>query len=178
MKNFLLTGRPGSGKSTVIGRTVELLRERGVRVGGVVCPEVREGGVRVGFRIRELGTGEEGMLARVGWGGPRVGKYGVDLEVLDRLGGGGIRRAVREAQVVVIDEIGPMEVLSASFRGAVLEALSSPLPVLAAVHLRTEGGFIGEVKRRGDVRLLEVNPSNFHRLPLELAEEILRRVGR
>jgi hypothetical protein len=59
VKNFLLTGRPGSGKSTVIGRTVELLRERGVRVGGVVCPEVREGGGRVGFWIRALG----------GWGG-------------------------------------------------------------------------------------------------------------
>ncbi|MEM3012095.1 MAG: nucleoside-triphosphatase, partial [Candidatus Hadarchaeales archaeon] len=131
MKNFLLTGRPGSGKSTVIGRTVSLLRGEGVRVGGIFCPELREGGERVGFEIRDLLTGEVGVLARVGLEGPGVGKYGVNLEALERIGGGGIRRALEEAEVVVVDEIGPMEVLSKGFREAVLQALSSPLPLLA-----------------------------------------------
>lgn len=160
----------------MIGKTVSLLREEGVKVGGIYCPEVREGGTRVGFEIRDLLTGEAGMLARVGLEGPGVGKYGVNLEALGRIGGGGIRRALREAEVVVVDEIGPMEVLSGEFRGAVTEALSSPLPVLAAVHLRTEKGFIGEVKRRKDVKLLEVSPSNFSSLPSLLAGEILRLV--
>lgn len=160
----------------MIGRTVALLREEGVRVGGIHCPELREGGVRMGFEIRDLLTGEAGVLARVGLKGPAVGRYGVNLEALERIGGGGIRRATEEAEVVVVDEIGPMEVLSEGFRRAVLEALSSPRPLLAAIHLRTEGGFIGEVKRRRDVRLLEVSPSNLPSLPALLAGEILRLV--
>ncbi|MEM2535904.1 MAG: NTPase [Candidatus Hadarchaeales archaeon] len=174
MKNFLLTGRPGSGKSTVISKTVSLLREKGVKVGGIYCPEVREGGRRVGFEIRDLMTGERGILAHVDLQTePHVGKYGVNLETLERMGREGIRRALEGAEVVVVDEIGPMEVLSKGFREAVLQALSSPLPVLAAVHFKTQGGFIGEVKKRKDVKLLEVSPSNLSSLPSLLAGEIL-----
>ncbi|MEW5995954.1 MAG: nucleoside-triphosphatase, partial [Candidatus Zixiibacteriota bacterium] len=61
--NFLMTGSPGSGKTSVVNLVVKNLSSRGFRAGGVYCPEIREGGVRVGFKMVDLMTGEEQLLA-------------------------------------------------------------------------------------------------------------------
>lgn len=176
--NFLVTGRPGSGKTFVIEETVVLLRGRGYKAGGLYCPEIRERGVRVGFKIVDLMTGEERILAHVNQPtGPQVSKYRVNVSNVDAMSGASIARALEEADFVVIDEIAPMEVRSEGFKRAVIAALDSPKPLLAAIHQRTTSGFIGEVKSRRDVKIFEVTPSNRERLPAELArmvEEALR----
>ncbi|ABL78405.1 NTPase [Thermofilum pendens] len=179
-KNFLLTGRPGIGKTTCVVKTAELLVSRGVKVGGMVTHEVREGGSRVGFKVRDLLTGREGFLAKVGAGaGPRVGKYVVHVEELEAVGVGAILRAVSEAQVVVIDEIGPMELYSPSFLPAVLKALDSDKPVLATIHEReSSSGRLRGILERGDVKLYTVTLQNRDLLPPQLAREIASLVAR
>ncbi len=155
-------------------KTISLLRKSGLRVGGICCPEIREGKKRVGFRILDLATGEEGILAHIKQEmGPKVGKYRVNLPALENVGGKGLVRAMEKADVVVVDEIGPMEMCSGLFRNAVEKTFDSPKPLLAAVHKKTETGFIGEVKRREDVKLFEVSPSAFPNLPFILAKEIV-----
>jgi len=171
-KNILVTGPPGCGKSSVIARAVDLLRSRGLKAGGIICPEVREGGTRIGFRMVDLTSGDEAMLAHVNIRGPRVGKYGVNLQAVDEMSRRAIERAISSADFLVIDEIGPMEVMSEGFRKAVLIALDSPKPLIAAVHMRTAGGFIGEVKSRSDVRLVQVSVENRKNLPDEIAGEV------
>src|SRR5262245_15817345 len=127
---WLLTGRPGVGKTTCLRHALDLV---GRPAGGFLTEAVREGGTRVGFALVEL-AGEGGMLADArGRGGPRVGKYGVDLETLERIGVPAIRDAVQARRLVVIDEIGKMEMASAAFREAVEEALASPAPVLGTI---------------------------------------------
>ena len=59
---LILTGTPGVGKTTVLTKTVEMLRKQGYNVGGMLSHEVREGGVRVGFEIQDLASDK-----RVGW---------------------------------------------------------------------------------------------------------------
>ena len=172
-KNVLVTGRPGIGKTTVVLKVADILRARGLVVGGMVSKEVRRGGVRVGFLLRDLLTGDEGYLARVGAGRPRVGKYVVLLDELERVGVGAIERAIRDADVVIIDEIGPMENYSRRFRSAVLEALSSPKPVLATIHVRARRHPFGrQVLSRSDCEVIEVTFSNRNSLPSRIAEKL------
>ena len=173
--NFLVTGRPGSGKTRVIQAAVELLRERGLKPGGIYCPEIRERGQRLGFKIIDLSTGEERILAHVNQpSGPRVSKYRVNVASVDELSERAIIRALQEADFVVIDEIAPMELHSEGFRRGVLAALDSPKPLLAVIHQRTRTGFIGEVKRRSDVEIFEVTPGSRVELPRKLAELVLK----
>lgn len=179
-KNFLVTGRPGIGKTTCVQRASELLISRGVRVGGMITLERREGGVRVGFEVRDVMSGAVGTLASVGGGaGPRIGKYTVNLADLERVGVEAISRALREAQVVVIDEIGPMELLSRKFIDAVFSALDSPKPVLATIHVRAGESEVGRrILSRGDVRLYELTLANRERAPHELARVVANLLSR
>jgi nucleoside-triphosphatase len=171
--NFLITGRPGSGKTSVIEGAIEILRKRGYKAGGLYCPEIRKAGARLGFKMIDLMTQEERILAHVDQPtGPRVSKYRVNVENVNTMSEAAIGRALREADLVVIDEIAPMEIHSRGFRDAVRAALDSPKPLLAVIHQRTTTGFIGSVKARPDVRLWEVTPSNRAKLSGELAELI------
>lgn len=174
VRNFLITGRPGSGKTSVIEQAMSILRERGLRAGGLYCPEIREGGVRLGFKIIDIMTGEERILAHVNQReGPQVSKYRVNVANVDELSEAAIGRALQEADFVVIDEIAPMELHSQGFRRAVRAALDSPKPLLAIIHQRTTTGFIGEVKGRPDVKTFEVTPETRAALPYQLAKLIM-----
>lgn len=105
---LLLEGRPGAGKTTVAARLADLLAERGVEVQGFVTQELREYGRRVGFEVETI-DGERATLAHVSFAGPpRVGKYGVDLEALERVALPALEKPARGA-VVLIDELGKME---------------------------------------------------------------------
>jgi nucleoside-triphosphatase len=123
---FLLTGSPGIGKTTMLLKIVEALKAKGCSVGGMVSREVRDGGTRVGFEILNLKTKERGWLAHVNQKtGPQVGKYRVNLEDLNNVGVGAIISAVKDCDVVAIDEIGPMELFSEKFKQAVKDAVES-----------------------------------------------------
>jgi nucleoside-triphosphatase len=169
-KNFLVTGCPGCGKTTVIERTVDLLGKRGINAGGIYCPEMRESGARVGFKIIDAMTKEEQLLAHVGFReGPEVGKYHVNVAAVDQFSERAIDRALQEADFMIIDEIAPMEIHSQGFKRAVTKALDSKMPVLAAVHQRTIGGFIGEIRARQDIQVFEVTLENRFTLHEKLA---------
>lgn len=164
---LLLTGRPGVGKTTVIREVVARLS---VRAGGFYTKEVREGGRRTGFRLVTL-DGAEGLLAGVNIRSPyRVGRYKVHLDDLERVGVESLRRAVEQPDVslVVVDEIGKMELFSAAFRQVVLAALDSPKPVLAAAMLHPHP-WVDAVKVRADVNLVEVTPENRQTLPAQIS---------
>jgi nucleoside-triphosphatase len=153
---LLLTGRPGSGKTTLIRR---LLDSSKIEAGGFFTREVRVGGARQGFEIVTL-EGERGILAHVDIRGRhRVGKYGVDLTTLDTLGVSAVLRAAEAGELVVIDEIGPMELLSARFRSAVLDVLDLGVPLLGTI-VRRSTPFTDRIKMRDDVRVVEVRPDN------------------
>lgn len=172
---FFLTGRPGVGKTTVLLRIIEKLRGRGLKVGGLISREVREDGFRVGFKIIDVDSGKEGWLAHVRQPvGPKVGKYRVCIRDLESIGVDAILRAVREADIAVIDEVGPMELFSQPFKKAVVEALNSKKTVLGTIHYRVKTPFVAEIKRREDVKIIEVTQRNREELPENIYHEILK----
>ena len=166
-QRVLLTGRPGCGKTTLIKRVLEELPQR---FGGFFTEEIRDQGTRVGFKVVALG-GDEAVFAHVDFTArERVGKYGLDLSALEAVGVDAIRKAVQGERLIVVDEIGPMEIRSAPFREAVLDALDSELPVLATIFLRSLP-FTDAIKSRPDVVLIEISLNNRERLVSELSEK-------
>ena len=150
----IVTGRPGSGKSTVVSRACDELQRRGWRIGGVVCPEVRVQGERVGFEIIDLMTGERGTLAGVEpSSGPPIGKYYVNINDLEGVGVRAVRRALDRADLIVIDEVGPMEMKSRAFQDCIREAFRSTKNMIAVVHWTMVLRFSSEYK---DARVFEV----------------------
>jgi len=164
IEKILLTGRPGCGKTTLIKRVVNNLPQR---AGGFYTEEIRDRGTRAGFKIVTL-DGDEVVFAHVDLKtSDHVGKYRLDLSALEAVGVKAVREAVQARQLVVIDEIGPMEIRSAISRDAVNEALDSKVPVLATIFARSLP-FTDAIKSRPDVTLIEVRPNNRERLVFEL----------
>jgi nucleoside-triphosphatase len=158
---FLITGLPGVGKTTVFTKTVNILKERGFSVGGMLSREVRENNVRVGFEILDLNSQKRGWLAHVKQpDGPRVGKYRVNLQDLEGLGAKAITDAIEKCDVVAIDEVGPMELFSQKFREAVNRALESGKLVIAVVHWRADDKLINDMKARMYAELFMVTNEN------------------
>jgi nucleoside-triphosphatase len=153
---YLLTGKPGVGKTSLIKEFIPLLVGR---AGGFYTEEVREHGSRTGFIIRTL-DGVTGTLASVRQAGPlRVGRYGVDVKSLDMVGVAAIRAALQTRDVIIIDEIGKMELLSENFRKVMLEALESGRKVLGTILL-AHHRHADYIKRRPDVEILELTVHN------------------
>ncbi len=144
--NLLLTGPPRSGKTTLARRVAG--RVTGAR--GFTTDEIRDGGQRAGFAIVTL-SGRRGTLAHVDHRSPhRVGRYGVNLADLEEIGCAEIEAALDAgAPLLVIDEIGKMELFSDRFRAAVIAAFESPVPLLATIMARDDA-FTRDLKRKAD----------------------------
>ncbi len=167
------TGRPGVGKSTIVRRVKELIEDMGCRVGGIIAPEVRgSDGKRIGFKIVDIMSGEEGWLAKVGYPGPRLGKYGIVTSDVLRIGVGALEKAKGDADVIVIDEIGPMELLVPQLRSTIIAVLKLNKPTIGVIHrrLRSRDPYIYRIIEQSS-QIIEVTLENRERL-LEGAGEI------
>lgn len=172
-KNILVTGAPGVGKTTLIVRVLEELDAPAL---GFTTEEIRVDGRRVGFSINDL-RGPSDVLAHVDSPGPfRVAKYGVNKRALDETGAPAILAAVESGDLVVMDEIGRMELCSSAFQEAVLRALNSDVPVLGTLQ-DSHNAFLDAISARGDVSVVRVTPENRDSLVYELAERVARLVA-
>ncbi len=153
---LLLTGAPGVGKTTLMGRLVAALQDR--RLGGFTTEEMRESGQRVGFRILPHRGGGPIMAHVDRRGSPRVGRYGVDVQAIDRMAQEHLA-VDPQTEIYLIDEIGKMECYSTEFVRRMQELLDSQKPVIATIG-RQAGGFMTTVRHRPDVELWEITRSN------------------
>jgi nucleoside-triphosphatase len=174
---LFITGSSGTGKTSVLLKTLDVLKARGHSVGGMISREVRTCGTRVGFEILDLSSGRRGWLAHVNLkSGPRIGKYRVNMEDLDNIGSEAITTAVENAEIVAIDEIGPMELHSERFKEAVKKAVESRNLVLGTVHWKARDRLIEEIRAREDSEIYKVtyeNRGNLHETIVEKAAEFL-----
>ena len=142
-----------------------LLSERGISLRGFVTEELREGRRRVGFTV-ETFAGERTTLAHIDFSGPpRVGRYGVDLEAFERVALPALA-AVDEEELVLIDELGKMELGSGAFRSAVSELFGGRASVVATVQVARHP-FTDALKR--DAEVVRVTQSNRDELPTKIA---------
>jgi nucleoside-triphosphatase len=166
----LIEARPGAGKTTALSRLAERLSNDSVAPSGFLTREMRSKGRRVGFEI-ETFSGQRGLLAHVDIKGPpRVGRYGVNLVEFERLALPALEAPGKG--VVLIDELGKMELASERFREAVHALFESPVPIAATVHTARHP-FTDALKRRPDVSTIRLSAANRDRVPSEVAERLL-----
>ena len=172
---LLLTGSPGVGKTTVVQKIAQALKEKGFSVGGMISREAKDCCTRLGFEVVDFASGKHGWLAHVEQKtGPQVGKYRVNLSDLERIGVKAVVEATKKYDVVVIDEVGPMELFSAKFKQAVQEALESNKVVLAVVHAKAKDALITELKQHKATTLYTVTAANREGLPELLVQQVLQ----
>jgi nucleoside-triphosphatase len=169
--NLLLTGPPGVGKTTVMSALATMLEQQGITAVGFLAVEERVNGRRVGFRLQPFGGHDSKRMAHVDLiSSVRIGRYGIDVEIISYMVDMTLRR---DAPLVLIDEIGAMECASKRFVDRVQALLDAPGTVVATIASRP-GDFIDACKQRDDVELLEVDAENRNSLPTELARRISR----
>ena len=157
---ILITGQPRVGKSTLVKKVINQMES--VNMAGFCTSEIRCKGSRLGFELQGLNGGCR-TLAHVDLDSEyRVGRYGVDkdgfeefLTTLDLLN--------PDVELIVIDEIGKMELFSNRFRDLVRDALNAEKRVLATIPLKGND-FTREIKQQPDIHLLEVTHANRNRI--------------
>lgn len=169
---LLVEGRPGVGKTTLVKRVVASLQQAGLGVCGFTTGEIRIAGRRVGFEVEPIG-GHTRVLAHVDLPGPpRVGRYGVDLAAFESAA---LPSLQEPGDVVVIDELGKMEVASTRFVDAMHDLLASDRSVLASVHAHRHP-VTDRIKQDPCVEKLLIMVSNRDRLVEQITDRLLRYV--
>ncbi len=177
-----ITGLPRSGKSAVMSKVLDMIADERVRelrmrggdpntliTAGLRMEPILEGSERQGYKIIDIVTGDEGIIAhRSNEDRLRVLGLGLDLAELERVAIPALRRAREEAEVIVIDEIGKFTVESEAYVAAVREVLEVDKPTLLTLHKKSRHPLLQDIRRRDDGRILEVTPVNRALLPYKI----------
>jgi nucleoside-triphosphatase len=159
MTIIILTGAPGVGKSTAVLRTARALKDRGLKVGGIVSREQRSSNnIRIGFEFIDLMTNDRSVLASIAGNGPKVGKYFINLAGC-RFAAERLIVAVKNSDVIICDEIGPMELKSREFMDSVKKLLDVGKKVIVVVHQKIHHPLIEQFKKKSSL-IIDLNLGN------------------
>ncbi|MGC8663482.1 MAG: NTPase [Thermoplasmata archaeon] len=162
-----ISGLPGVGKTTTLLKTIELL-EKEYTVGGIITEEVLEGKNRIGFTIMDWSTKKKSLFASKNIQSRyRIGKYGIDTKVLDDLGVNALESA-KEKDIIIIDEIGKMELESKKLSEKIKEILDMEKNIIMTLNKKSRNPILQDIRRMDDVRILEVTPVNRNILPFKI----------
>lgn len=164
-----ITGAPGSGKSTLCKRLIEALPT--LKIGGILTQDIRKHQERVGFEIVDIATGQKGLLAHRDFReGPRVGRYRVHTKDIERIAVPALERALCEAQLIIIDEIAPMELHSPLFVAAAEAVFSSTKDLVVTFKEHFEHPLIARVQ--AEFAVFTITPSTRESLFQELLAQL------
>jgi nucleoside-triphosphatase len=166
-----ITGMPSVGKTETLIKIIEKIEKSGYKIEGMITETLLEDNKRVGFYVKDWQTNEREIFAHIDFDlKDKVGKYGVDLNILEKVGVTAIEKAINDENVdiIIIDEIGKMEMLSEKFCETVIDALDSDKPILVTLHKKSRTPLLQDIRRRDDIRILEVTAVNKNLLPYKI----------
>lgn len=162
----LLTGQPHIGKSTIIQKIADLTADKS---GGFYTREISFNGQRTGFEIVTL-NGCSVLLAtkdanvaftqEVHFRG-----YKVNLEAIDRIAVPALLEAVSSRKLVIVDEIGPIEIFSENFCNVVASIINNPQIAVVGTIVERSYRVADEIKAHPRVTIQVVTFENRDSLP-------------
>ncbi|MCK4673373.1 NTPase [candidate division WOR-3 bacterium] len=166
--NVILTGTPRTGKTTIIHKIISKINKE---CAGFYTEEIKEKSRRMGFSLITLDNKTCILSHRHIKSRYRVGRYGVNLDCIEKIGVPAIRKGIEQNKIVIIDEIGKMEFYSKEFKDIVIKALDSNCKVLGTILSRPHP-FCDRIKHRNDVEIIEVTEENRDSLPAMIVKVI------
>lgn len=164
-----ITGLPGAGKTHALLRVIEMLKDEELKIGGMMDEAITDGRHKTGLLVKDLMTGESRVFGTKDFESKiMVGKIGVDISKFDEICVDAIKNACEECDIIIIDEIGKVEVESEAFNQVVRDALDVDKPMLITLHKKSRNPLLQDIRRRDDVRILEVTPTNRNLLPYKI----------
>src|SRR3970282_2649618 len=146
-----ITGLPGAGKTYALMKVIEMLEADGRKVGGMITEPIVKKNRREGFYVMDWATKERRVFASKDIESKTmVGRYGVDISALEEVGVQALKYATQTSNVIVIDEVGKMEVESPNFIAAVEDALAAARPLILTLHKKTRNPLLSVIRRRDD----------------------------
>ncbi len=132
-QNIFISGPPKSGKTTLLMKAIDELRNQGFVVGGFFTPEEKHHGTRTGFFVVDIVSGKKAILADLHNDGPKVSKYHVDVKSFESVAVPALE-SVDNYDLLIIDEISWMELKSSRFPGLLDRVFASKTPVVATMN--------------------------------------------
>lgn len=163
-RNFFVTGMPKAGKTTILHDVIKGLKKSGLRVGGFISPSEKHHGTRTAFHVMDIETGKEAVLADVHGDGPKISKYHVNIKSFERVALPSLKKC-RNYDVIIVDEIGRMEMKSNKFSRALDDVLDAEVPLIASLS----SDYVDRFTPLGEV--LNVGPSNRQAVYSRLLQE-------
>jgi len=167
-----LTGRPGIGKTTAVKKAVSIL---GDRAKGFWTEEIRRNGKRWGFKVVRT-DGNEELLASTEADSPfRVGKYRVLVDQFERFAVPFVSEAIDEGKIVVVDEVGKMELLSKSFQDVVFRLIEEDVTCLLTIPVKDIHPLVAHIRK--EFKVIHLTLENRDRVPFEIVSLLEERDG-
>ncbi len=153
---ILITGPIGAGKTAFCLAAVDWAHAHDWRVAGLVSPPVFENGVKIGIDAVDLRGGQRRRLARLRTGADdaaiATSGWSFDPEALQW--GNEVLRDAPPCDLLVVDELGPLEFERGQGWTAGLSALDSRLYRLELATIRPE--LLAQARRRWSDAQVEV----------------------
>ena len=162
-EKILITGPPRCGKSTLISKLIEYYNnKKDYTIYGFLTPEIRERSNRIGFNIVDIYSGKISQLARVGDFKTKykLGKYNVFIQEFDKYIEDNLSLEEKTIDLIVIDEIGRMELFSKKFQDFITNIFSLKISVLATIGLKLSHPIKTYLLNLPSVLLLNLNKRN------------------
>ncbi|MFX0013993.1 MAG: NTPase [Promethearchaeota archaeon] len=172
--HILIAGRPGIGKTTFIKMIIAEIKKLrpSWTLNGFYTNEIRENKRRIGFAIYTL-DGQEGILASLKesqfTSKLRVGKYSVYITDLEKMV---VPLLYKGADLLLIDELGKMELLSKKFREAIKYAFDNTPRIVATIPYY-ENSFLSTIKNRPNIKIKNLTRENRAELYVHVVQSIL-----
>jgi len=172
-----LAGLPNTGKTTLVKTLISTVREKGKTVGGMLTENIVEGVRKLGLEVVDVASGERATFAHVEFGETHKNiNFGLKLDVLEEVGIGAIKKAAEECDLVVVDEVGPIQLESEEFCNAILELIKTNVAQILTIHKKSRHTVVQDIRKRDDMRILDVTPVNRLVLPYKI-QQIMENEG-